>query len=453
MNKAKLSQANWLHLDLKGTIPARKKMLEWIEFYAQCGFNGIVFEYDDRIDWQSWPGTFRGGYSREDIREIHNLCRRLGLEIVPLIQIHGHLEWLLKHERYAHLRENNLISELCPLNMVGRKMIKDWIDEVSALHPDSQYIHLGADETWQLASCDQCKSAAAGDSRGKLGIYLDHVSDICRYASGKGLRPLIWADMFWREQQMALAAELPEEVILVDWQYGGQAPYKTFTELQQSGHELMGASGICVGWWEHASQVQIEPVARINNVIGWKNWADQVGFGMIHTTWGRAGSLWNIYGPMHGAVPVFIAAGNPAGWKMHPWNDFFTGLSDVMCRDTVDELLCNAEKVKNLAFADDQEKQCLEWWSLALRYQALEKKCRIIADGKRCLDKVIKYVGRDQECYSRNFIEPVAEMLQKIDQWEQDAKCFWSHNQLTDEEEFFDSHSNVLREQMNEIIE
>ena len=251
---------------------------------------------------------------------------------------------------------------------------------------------------------------------------------------------------------MDLAAELPEEVILVDWQYHGQAPYKTFDELQQSGHEVMGASGVSVGWWEHASRVQIEPGARINNVTGWKNQADQIGFGMIHTTWGRAGSLWNIYSPLHGAVPVLIAAGSPAAWEKHPWKDFFTGLSDIMFRDTVDELLRTANKVKELPFCGNQEKQCLEWWSLALRYQAMEKNHRIIADGKRCLDKVAGYVGRDPECYRKNVIDSGSKLLQEINQWELDAKAFWSYNELTDDEEFFDSHSNILRERMQEIM-
>ena len=82
MKSDKTAAANWLHLDLKGAIPARDKMLEWLDFFAACGFNGIIFEYDDRIDWRSWPGTFRGGYDRDDLQALHRRCRELKLEIV-----------------------------------------------------------------------------------------------------------------------------------------------------------------------------------------------------------------------------------------------------------------------------------------------------------------------------------------------------------------------------------
>ena len=106
---------NWLHLDLKGAIPSVGKLLEQLEFWKDCGYDGIVWEYDDRIPWQSWPGTWRGGYTIQEQRRLMD-ARKLELETVPLIQIQGHLEWLLKHERYSGWRENGVSSELCPLS-------------------------------------------------------------------------------------------------------------------------------------------------------------------------------------------------------------------------------------------------------------------------------------------------------------------------------------------------
>ena len=33
---------NWLHLDLKGAIPSVGKLLEQLEFWKDCGYDGIV---------------------------------------------------------------------------------------------------------------------------------------------------------------------------------------------------------------------------------------------------------------------------------------------------------------------------------------------------------------------------------------------------------------------------
>jgi len=50
---------NWLHLDLKGIIPTADRLLAWLDFFASCGFNGIVWEYEDRYDWQAFPDVAR----------------------------------------------------------------------------------------------------------------------------------------------------------------------------------------------------------------------------------------------------------------------------------------------------------------------------------------------------------------------------------------------------------
>ena len=112
--------------------------------------DGIVWEYDDRIPWQSWPGTWRGGYTIQEQRRLMDACRKLELETVPLIQIQGHLEWLLKHERYSGWRENGVSNELCPLHPEVLPRLKKWIDEITTLHPGSRFLHLGEDETWYM---------------------------------------------------------------------------------------------------------------------------------------------------------------------------------------------------------------------------------------------------------------------------------------------------------------
>ena len=93
---------NWLHLDLKGAIPSVGKLLEQLEFWKDCGYDGIVWEYDDRIPWQSWPGTWRGGYTIQEQRRLMDACRKLELETVPLIQIQGHLHRLHMDPVYRH---------------------------------------------------------------------------------------------------------------------------------------------------------------------------------------------------------------------------------------------------------------------------------------------------------------------------------------------------------------
>lgn len=104
---------NWIHLDLKGTIPTKSKLIEWLDWLKKSGFTGIVWEYENRIDWKTWPDTYRPGYSEAEWAEIWAHCTKLGLETMSLIQTQGHLEWLLRENRFSHMREAGHVSELC----------------------------------------------------------------------------------------------------------------------------------------------------------------------------------------------------------------------------------------------------------------------------------------------------------------------------------------------------
>lgn len=433
---------NWLHLDLKGAIPACRIFLETLDYWRDCGFNGLVLEYDDRIPWRSWPEARNPGYSMAERAEIAAAAQKLGFEVVPLIQTHGHLEWLLKLDEYSHWRENGAGNEICPLCPEVEPRFRRWIDEVAELHPDSRHIHLGGDETRNLGTCPQCRR------HDKMELYLTHISKMCRHALSRGLRPLLWADMFVHSGRIELAAGLPEGTILVDWRYDGAPPYDSTGELRKTGREIMGASATMKGWWEHCYRVQVEPQARINNVTGWNRYGDATGTGIIHTTWTRPGSLWNMSGPWLGAVPAFIAAGNPERWASHPWRGFVGRLTGIMERDIHVELEEAAEEALTLPSANAMERESRRWWNLALRYQALQKQFAIHHWTKSCLDKVARFAGRDEAMYRENCVDSFVRLSAGLDEWETEARRFWNDNGLSGEDEYFAVRCETLKEQI-----
>ena len=50
-------------------------------------------------------GFHSDAFSKEAFRELLVECHDLGLEPIPLLQTIGHAEYVLKHEKYRHLRE------------------------------------------------------------------------------------------------------------------------------------------------------------------------------------------------------------------------------------------------------------------------------------------------------------------------------------------------------------
>lgn len=445
MKKNKQAGGNWLHLDFKGAMPTKKKLLKWLEFFKGCGFSGIIFELDCRYEWETWNGAGSPLFNRNDIREILDKCRSLGLKAAPLIQIHGHLEWILKSEKYSYLKEDGHVNELCPNHKDSGAFIKRWIDEAASLFPDAEIIHLGADETWNLGSCLKCKKAITKDpAKGKMGVYIRHASEMCSYAISKGLQPLIWADMFWREKCIELSSLLPPGTVLVDWQYTGNAPFATSAELMKSGLSVWGASAIRCSWYEHFHQAMQPPMHRIDNVMSWNSWAAKNKSSVIHTTWGRPGNMWNLYPPWHELIPVFMAAGNPEKWKTHHWRPFIEELSPAMVRCWPHELEKLLEKIDAVECRNEFEKEAVRWWKLGLKYNLLEKEFHLRATGEKFSAVTFKYVGRDESMHERYFVEPLKKFHKDLKQWERDTAKFWKDNELSDMKEYLEERKAIF---------
>ena len=435
---------NWLHVDFKGIIPEFGMILRFVEFWKQCGFNGLILEYDARIPWKTWKGTWRGGLTMEQVGILVRKCHDLGLETVPLIQIHGHLEWLLGHEKYACLREADYVSELCPNHPDTIPLLKKWIDEVAALHPWSRYIHLGCDEAWHIGSCRICSKIP------KKEIYLRHVSAMAGYAVSKKLTPMIWGDFFLRENAVDSLKFLPEDTILVDWNYSGKGPYPGAESFLKAGRRIFGASGLSVtGGMNHI--IMSNHRDRIENALAWTEFAQKTGIGLMHTTWGRGTSMGNLYNCWFGIVPAFIAAGNYAAWKKHPWFGPVDEMSEVIIRENAHELWSFAEKILSVPAETEIEKAALRWFSLAMRYQGFQKKLFQQTYTRKYLPVISRFVGEDEYVsFSTNNYFHI--LLREIQEWEADTDAFFREFGLTDRKEFLASRSGILKKDIRAIL-
>ena len=439
--------ANWIHLDFKGANPSEPALLEWLDWLSQWGFNGIVLEYENRLPWQSWPGTYVPGYDLDQWHRIWDHCRSLGLQITPLVQTHGHLEWVLKHERWSSWREAGHVNECCPQHPDVMPALITWLDEVIALHPDSPFIHVGGDETWHLASCPRCQEKTRSAPEGRLAPYLDHIELICQHVLSRGRRPMVWADMFWREKRPDLAARIPDGAVLVDWQYTGAGPFATTGELRESAKlSLFGASATRCYAPDHTLNTLFPLRGQIDNVLGWREIHQQGGVdGMIHTTWARGSGMMPLYGPWHGWVVSMIAAGHQSGWDQHPLargvEVVDRVLNSVGPADLLDDALADLDKIQP---SHPIETLALRWWKLSLRHHVMLKSLSQLSLGYFAWRGVEKYVGVDAWQIAEKRTER-RELWRQLDAWEAEARSFWSDAQLSNGDEFFLSKVDNLR--------
>lgn len=190
-----------VHLDLKGAPPKMSYYNYLFPLLRKLGATGVLVEYEDMFPFADSIEDIRAGnsYSRKDITQIQNTARNNQLIVIPLIQTFGHMEFVLKLDKYKDFREVPRYPQvLCPTYNKTLPLIYEMINQVVSAHPTSKYLHIGADEVYQIGECSRCLEIMAKRQWSKRQLFLDHVSAVVKYVKEKypELTVLMWDDEF-----------------------------------------------------------------------------------------------------------------------------------------------------------------------------------------------------------------------------------------------------------------
>ncbi|NWZ45658.1 HEXDC Hexosaminidase, partial [Brachypodius atriceps] len=201
-----------VHLDLKGAAPRVSYLEQVFPLLSQLGANGVLMEYEDMFPFKGELEILRSpyAYSEEDIERIQQLAEQHKLEVVPLVQTFGHVEFILKHEKYQHLREvERFPNSFNPHVPDTLALLKSILSQVIEKHRRSTWIHIGADEVFHLGEGMDSKNWMS-HNKGDVGtMYLKHIKEVLGFLTAQywGLRVLMWDDMLRKISVGALRGE------------------------------------------------------------------------------------------------------------------------------------------------------------------------------------------------------------------------------------------------------
>jgi len=240
--------------------PLKKAIAEKL---APMGINVIVLEVDYGFEYQSHPELrWANPISKQQARELLEVCRKHGIRLIPQFQCLGHQSWAAETHplliKYPELDETPKIPlnnpgiycrSWCPLHPKVNKIIFALIDElIDAFEADA--FHVGMDEVYCIAS-DQCVRC-----RGKDPADLDAraINDLHGHIVGKrGLQMLMWADMLidssrvsssttWGAPTQRATEMIPKDIIMCDWQYGVMQDYPSIKFFIDKGFRVWPSS-------------------------------------------------------------------------------------------------------------------------------------------------------------------------------------------------------------------
>ena len=136
-----------IHLDLKGAPPKFEFLMDFISFFAsgrgdKAGANkfglvtGFLMEFEDTLPFKGNLECVRADSGIQKcytVDQIKILVKRvtveLGLQLIPLVQVFSHLEYVLKRNQYKHLREEpDKMLSLCPMRDGSLELVQELID-------------------------------------------------------------------------------------------------------------------------------------------------------------------------------------------------------------------------------------------------------------------------------------------------------------------------------------
>lgn len=209
-----------VHLDLKGMMFKPAYIPQLLRDLAGQGVNAVLVEYEDIFPFKGIDIAYdrKTVWSRATLKKFLDLAEQNGIEVIPLQQCMGHLEYLLGWKKYRHLAEDTAYpSTIDVTNPKAVALITEMLQQIIDAHPRSHFIHLGMDEAHAI------RKAAKRLGRTVSEVFLDHLRVLIPTVEAAGRMPYIWTDMLEDDFHPGAFEEFKGRVIFGTWDYNTMA--------------------------------------------------------------------------------------------------------------------------------------------------------------------------------------------------------------------------------------
>jgi len=233
-------------------------LCQLIDSAVGSGFNFLCLELEKGIKYDSIAGiSAEWAWSKQTIRKLVNRAKKVGLEIIPLVPLFSHVNYIL--ECYPQYREPE--SKIyCPSSGILKDLISPLIDEVIQIF-EPRYLHIGHDEILSsydarkrqsVFTCEKCRAKQPHE------ILVEEITALHNYLAERSIGCWMWADSLLDPENFAGKAFaqsgcyggapdyfdkaislLPKDITLCDWHYEPAREFPTLAYLQSMGFDTL----------------------------------------------------------------------------------------------------------------------------------------------------------------------------------------------------------------------
>ena len=179
--------------DLARQVERLDFLLALLPRYAAWGYQELYLHLEDAVHYPSLPGVGRDdAYTYEQLGELVLTAAQNGIRVVPIVNLLGHTQYLIKHPEWRDLNELRderdrplAHGQVCPLHPgtleVAERLLRDLAPYCTA-----GKVHVGLDESFHLGKCPRCRAEVA--QLGLGGHFARHVHRLHAIAATQGLQ-------------------------------------------------------------------------------------------------------------------------------------------------------------------------------------------------------------------------------------------------------------------------
>jgi hypothetical protein len=266
------------HLDVaRGGVPRVETFKALLNLLFLLKYNYLGIYLEDLFPWQSYPeiGANRGKFTREELSEIINYGKKLGIEVFPSLELSGHMNNILSIPSLSKYSLNGNTFQLDLSNKEARNFGYSLLNEVVNFWPSS-YIHIGGDENQLNGVSDAQK------------LYESYYNNLIDIVKSKGKTPIMWGDvLLWTWPSLANNT-IWKNVIIANWDYG-TASKEHFINNIRFFKDRNITQIICPGLWNWNAFYPSFDAAIVNLNSSLTVARSERIFGFLITAWGDDG--------------------------------------------------------------------------------------------------------------------------------------------------------------------
>lgn len=282
--------------DLARQVERLDWLIDQLPRYADWGYHELHLHLEDAVAYPSFPDIARAdAYSRRDFARLVDAATRVGIGVVPIVNLLGHTQYLIKVPELRDLNELRAPDgsplergQICPVHPrtleVAGKLLRDLAPFCTA-----GKVHVGLDESFHLGQHPLSRREIA--RIGLAGHFARYVRRLHALVRSLGLEMGLWGDMFYFLPDAIPL--LPRGLTVYEWYYHAFHRWPRVelfnfremdiaTPLRRQGAKLYGCP--------MNGAFRYEPLPhfsdRMNNIVAWWQHARRIGAtGFLVSSW------------------------------------------------------------------------------------------------------------------------------------------------------------------------